>query len=80
MNDLGVVWNPRDNRWGLRVNQLEKHFKKYGHFRVNQKDEEFKVLYSWLYKIKKKGTSIERIHDLRNIGFPTENINIIHEN
>ncbi|WP_089380430.1 DEAD/DEAH box helicase [Lutibacter agarilyticus] len=80
LNDLGVVWNPRDNRWGLRVNQLEKHFKKYGHFRVNQKDEEFKVLYSWLYKIKKKGTSIERIHDLRNIGFPTENINIIHEN
>lgn len=77
LNDIGVIWDPRENLWSLRLGLLEKHYKMYGHFKINQKDSEFGVLYTWVYKIKKKGTSNEKKQRLKSIGFDTSNIKIM---
>ncbi|WP_445725593.1 Helicase associated domain protein [Flavobacterium sp.] len=77
LNEIGVIWDPRENLWNLRLNLLEKHNKMYGHFIINQKDKEFGVLYTWLLKIKKNGTSKERMEKLKQVGFEVSSVKVI---
>jgi len=77
LNDLGVIWDFRGDIWDLRLNQLKSHYEKYGNFNIKQDDEEFGILYSWVYMIKKKGTPKERLEKLKSIGFDIQGIKIV---
>ncbi|MDE3744153.1 DEAD/DEAH box helicase [Maribacter polysaccharolyticus] len=76
LNSLGVVWDIKEHEWSLKLSELEIFYKKNGHFNVKQSDPDFKGLYNWLHKIKKKGTSEAKRERLSSIGYPIEEIKI----
>jgi len=79
LNDIGFIWDTKEYEWDKKLNLLKDFFSTHGHFNISQKHEGFKGLYYWIYKIKKSGTTINRIEKLKDIGYDTKNIKIIDE-
>lgn len=75
LNQLGVVWNTKDHEWDTKLKMLDLYNKKHGDFNVKQSDKEFGGLYNWIYKIKRLGTTKEKIQRLQDIGYDTTQIN-----
>ncbi len=64
----------------MKIKLLQEFYQKNGHFNVRQSDKEFTSLYNLIFRIKKNGTSSERIEKLRRIGFDTIEIQINENN
>ena len=62
------------DKWMIKLNMLEEYHKKNGDFKIKQSDKEYSGLYYWLYKIHKKGTSLERKEQLSSLGYPVDEI------
>lgn len=59
-----------ETAWNDKLQSLKEFYEKNGHFDVNYKEN--KSLYNWLFKLKNRKPSEERLEKLRNIGFHWE--------
>lgn len=77
LEELGVIWDMKEHEWNTKLNQLKEFFDLNGHFTVKQSDKTFDGLYYWIYKIRKSGTTREKLDKLSSIGYPVDEINEI---
>lgn len=62
------------DKWMIKLNMLEEYHKHNGDFKIKQSDKDYSGLYYWLYKIHKKGTTLERKEQLSSLGYPVDEI------
>jgi superfamily II DNA or RNA helicase len=74
LEDLGMIWNIKEYEWANKIKALQDFFLKYNHFNVTQSNKDYPGLYNCLYRLKKKGTSIEKINQLKILGFDISDI------
>ncbi len=73
LESIGFDWQKEasidklEQKWNLKLNELRLFYEANGHFSVPFKENP--SLYRWLYKIKKKKPSEDRIKKLQAIGF-----------
>lgn len=79
LDELGIIWNPKEHEWNERIKLLKEYKERFGHFDVKQSDEEYSTLYYFLRNLRIKGLSREKLKDLANIGLDVSEINIIEE-
>jgi len=79
LDELGIIWNPKEREWTERINLLKEYEKRFGHFDVKQSDDEYSTLYYFLRNVRIKGLPKEKLDDLANIGLDVTEINIIDE-
>jgi hypothetical protein len=77
LEELGFIWNIKDNEFDLKVKLLKDFYDKFGHFEVKQSNKEYGGLWHWLYKLIKIGATSERKMKLENVGYDTSKINTI---
>lgn len=80
LEETGFIWNLKEYEFDMKIKLLQEFYQKNGHFNVRQSDKEFTSLYNLIFRIKKNGTSSERIEKLRRIGFDTIEIQINENN
>jgi len=68
LEEIGIIWNAKENKFTTKLKLLSEYHQKYGHFDVKQSDTEFAGLYDWLHMMIKKGTTEERKNKLASIG------------
>ena len=49
LNEIGFVWNPREERWMRRFHQLKSFKKEYGHCHISNDAPSQRQLLKWLY-------------------------------
>lgn len=73
LDKLGYLWDPREDKWGLRLERLKSFIKTHGHCEVGLVADADDDLKKWVIKLRAihaLGTlSIERKEELDSIGF-----------
>ena len=73
LEEMGIVWNIKENNWDKKFKELQRFYNKYGHFNATRKNLDFPGLGKWIYDLKRKeNLSDERIRQLSAIGFDWE--------
>jgi superfamily II DNA or RNA helicase len=74
LNEVGVIWNLKEQEFDSKVKLLQEFYQKNGNYEVKQSDKEFGGLYDWLYKFATKGITEVRKSKLENIGYDISKI------
>lgn len=77
LDELGIIWNPKEHEWTERIYLLKEYKKRFGHFDVKQSDEEYSTLYYFLRNVRIKGLPREKLDDLANIGLDVSELKVI---
>jgi hypothetical protein len=72
LEEMGIVWDAKEFNWMKKLAELEKFFKKNGHFNVTRRNSENLSLGKWVYDLKRKRPSPEKLKMLLKIGFNWE--------
>ena len=72
LEEMGIVWDAKEFNWLKKLDELEKYFKKNGHFNVTRRNSKNPSLGKWLYDLKRKCPSPEKLKKLLQIGFNWE--------
>lgn len=70
LEKMGIAWNIKEFNWETKLKELDKFYKQNGHFNVTRQDN--CSLGKWLYDLKRKRPSHERLKKLLDIGFDWE--------
>lgn len=76
LESIGFEWNRIDNELQNRVNLMIEFKKIHGHFDIKQSEAKYKALYFWLNKIKRNGTTADKLQKLKDIGYDVTNIRV----
>jgi len=72
LEKMGIAWNIKEFNWEFKLKELEKFYKLNGHFNVTRQNSENPSLGKWVYDLKRKRPSTERMQKLLEIGFDWE--------
>lgn len=72
LDGIGFSWDPREERWSKRLEELKQYFEIYGDFKVEKSCKEYPLLGSWVASIRKNRPSEERYQRLLAIGYDWE--------
>jgi superfamily II DNA or RNA helicase len=76
LESIGFEWDRIDKELQVKLNLMLEFKNTHGHFNIKQSDTKYKYLYFWLNKIKRKGTSSEKLQKLKEIGYDVTNIKV----
>ena len=69
---MEIVWDTKEFNWDKKLNELKNFYKQNGHFNVTRQNSNNRSLGKWLYDLKLKRPSDERLSKLSSIGFDWE--------
>lgn len=69
LEEMGIVWDTKENNWEKKLSELEKFYIKSGHFNVPRRDRDFPGLGKWVYDLRSNRPSAGRLKKLLKIGF-----------
>ena len=72
LEEMGIVWDAKEFNWIKKLTELEKFYKKNGHFNVIRQNSNNRSLGKWLYDLKRKRPTPEKLKKLLQIGFNWE--------
>jgi hypothetical protein len=76
LESIGFEWDRIDNELQIKLNLMIEFKNIHGHFNIKQSEAKYKALYFWLNKIRRNGTSAEKLQKLKDIGYDVTNFKV----